>query len=270
MTVLSGLGSDTTARGTATIEVLDGGPFTTVQDVPGRIGYWHVGVPPNGPMDDLAHRLVNRVLGNHAHAAALELTTQGPTLRFTDDATIAVGGAAMPVHVDGRRKDHYAPIHVRAGATVTIGPTAGLGMRATLGVRGGIDVAPFLGSRSTFMLGVFGGHEGRTLAAGDALAIGDDADDAVAARPLAPGVAPLLRRDWELGVLVGPHTEPELLEPGGIEALCARRGRCTSTRRAPGCGSSGRSRGGHAPTAAKPACTHPTSTTPATRSAPST
>ena len=42
----------------------DGRPFTTVQDLPGRVGYWHVGVPPNGPMDDLAHRLVNRVLGN--------------------------------------------------------------------------------------------------------------------------------------------------------------------------------------------------------------
>ena len=65
------------------IEVLDGGPLTTVQDVPGRIGYWHVGVPTNGPMDDLSHRLVNAVLGNHERVAALELTGAGPTLRFT-------------------------------------------------------------------------------------------------------------------------------------------------------------------------------------------
>ncbi len=173
MTVLSGLGSDTTTMGTGAIEVIDGGPFTTVQDVPGRIGSWHVGVPPNGPMDDLAHRLVNRVLGNRPHAAALELTTQGPTLRFTDDATIAVGGAPMPIHVDGRRADLYSPIEVRAGATVIVGATAGLGMRATLGVRGGIGVTPFLGSRSTFTLGAFGGHEGRTITRGRRRCLGD-------------------------------------------------------------------------------------------------
>src|SRR6476661_5629366 len=64
------------------IEVVDGGAATTVQDHPGRIGYWHVGVPPNGPMDDLSHRLANRVVGNSPGAAALELTGTGPTLRF--------------------------------------------------------------------------------------------------------------------------------------------------------------------------------------------
>ena len=36
------------------IEVVRPGMLTTVQDWPGRIGYWHVGVPPSGPMDDLS------------------------------------------------------------------------------------------------------------------------------------------------------------------------------------------------------------------------
>ena len=49
-----------TEAGVATIEVLAGGPLTTIQDLPGRVGYWHVGVPPSGPMDDLAHRLAER------------------------------------------------------------------------------------------------------------------------------------------------------------------------------------------------------------------
>ena len=93
----------------ALIEVLAGGPMTTVQDAPGRVGYWHVGVPPNGPMDDLSHRLVNRVLGNRPGAAALELTGAGPTLRFTADATIALGGATMPLLVDGRPVAAWAP-----------------------------------------------------------------------------------------------------------------------------------------------------------------
>src|SRR5712691_4303858 len=113
--------------------------MTTVQDLPGRVGYWHVGVPPNGPMDDLSHRLVNRVLGNRATAAALELTGAGPTLRFLAPATVAVGGAAMPVAVDGRPVPPWTPFDVAAGSVVTVGATGGPGLRATLGVRGGFD-----------------------------------------------------------------------------------------------------------------------------------
>ncbi|MFD6456035.1 hypothetical protein ACFWF3_35160, partial [Nocardia sp. NPDC060220] len=46
------------------LDVVRPGMQTTVQDWPGRIGYWHIGVPPSGPMDDLSFRLGNRVLGN--------------------------------------------------------------------------------------------------------------------------------------------------------------------------------------------------------------
>src|SRR6478735_7289278 len=109
------------------MEVLDGGPLTTVQDLPGRVGYWHVGVPPNGPMDDLSHRLVNRVVGNAESAAALELTGAGPTLRFEAPAVIALGGAAMSLHVDGVAQPRWAPIDVEAGSVVTIGPVVGPG-----------------------------------------------------------------------------------------------------------------------------------------------
>jgi urea carboxylase len=199
------------------IEVLDGGPLTTVQDVPGRVGYWHVGVPPNGPMDDLSHRLVNAVLGNDEGAAALELTGAGPTLRFTTPAVVAVGGASMPATVDGRPLPAWTPVAVESGAVVTVGPTSGPGLRATLGVRGGFVEPRFLGSRSTFTLGRFGGHEGRALAAGDVLVIGDET--AGPAAPLPPGMAPQLTDRWELGVLVGPHTAPEFLSAEGLAEL---------------------------------------------------
>ena len=82
-------------RAVSTIEVIHGGPLTTVQDLPGRVGLWHVGVPPSGPMDDLAHRLANRVVGNAEEAPALELTTAGPTLRFTAPAVIARSAAVI-------------------------------------------------------------------------------------------------------------------------------------------------------------------------------
>ncbi|MDP1792742.1 MAG: 5-oxoprolinase/urea amidolyase family protein [Acidimicrobiales bacterium] len=198
------------------ISVIDGGALTSVQDVPGRIGYWHVGVPPNGPMDDLSHRLVNRVLGNAESAAALEITRVGPTLRFDAEAVIAFGGAPMPATRNGEAICPWTPINVAAGDVVAIG-SAPVGMRATLGVRGGIAVPVFLGSRSTFLLGGFGGFEGRAVAAGDHLVTG--AGVVADAAPLAVGVAPEIGDQWEIGVLVGPHTEPEFLEAGGTEAL---------------------------------------------------
>ncbi len=58
--------------------MLAAGTQTTVQDWPGRLGYWDVGVPPSGPMDDRALRLGNRLLGNAEGAAALEITMSGP------------------------------------------------------------------------------------------------------------------------------------------------------------------------------------------------
>src|SRR5439155_2744970 len=79
----------------STIEVLAGGPMTTVQDHPGRLGYWAVGVPPSGPMDDLSFRLGNRALGNAATASGLEMTVSGATLRFHRPATICLTGAEM-------------------------------------------------------------------------------------------------------------------------------------------------------------------------------
>ncbi len=84
-------------------------------------------------------------------------------------------------------------------------------------MRGGIDVAPYLGSRSTFTLGVFGGHEGRVLAAGDVLAVGTSTSTAPA--PLPPGMAPDIGHAWDIGVLVGPHAAPEFLTAAGLDAL---------------------------------------------------
>src|SRR5205085_2256125 len=90
----------TLAFRSSTIEVLQAGTHTTVQDWPGRVGYWEVGVPPSGPMDALSFRLANRILGNEPSAPALELTVSGPTLRFATDAVIALGGARMRATLD--------------------------------------------------------------------------------------------------------------------------------------------------------------------------
>ena len=84
-----------------TIDVLQAGTHSTVQDYPGRVGYWNIGVPPSGPMDALAFRLANRLLDNPEHAAGLELTVTGPTLKFNCDTWIALTGAPMRAQLDG-------------------------------------------------------------------------------------------------------------------------------------------------------------------------
>jgi urea carboxylase len=94
------------------IEVLDGGVQTTVQDWPGRSGYWNVGVPPSGPMDDLHLRLANRLVGNDAGAAALECTLGGPTLRCHAGAERRPGLHAAAV---GQGRQHAQAGHRAAG-----------------------------------------------------------------------------------------------------------------------------------------------------------
>jgi urea carboxylase len=83
------------------IEVRWAGTHTIVQDWPGRRGYWHVGVPPSGPMDDRSLRLGNVAVGNPEGAAGLECTLDGPALRFSHQTTVCVCGAGADVTLDG-------------------------------------------------------------------------------------------------------------------------------------------------------------------------
>jgi urea carboxylase len=196
------------------LEVVEPGVQTTVQDWPGRTGYWAVGVPPSGPMDDLAMRLANRLVGNAASAAALECTLTGPSLRFHNDCTIAITGAAMACTLDGAPLALWTLHEVLAGSVLKLGPVHGGGARTYLAVRGGIDVPTYLGSRATFTLGQFGGHGGRTLRAGDMLHVGSEAVDAV--QSLSAEQVPPYAHHWDIGVLYGPHGAPDFFTPDDI------------------------------------------------------
>jgi urea carboxylase len=201
------------------IEVLAGGAMTTVQDHPGRLGYWAVGIPPSGPMDDLSFRLANRAVGNGPGAAGLELSMLGPTLRFDVAATICLTGAAMRTTMDGGTVPWWTPIDVRPGSTLRVGGVVGPGARAYLAVRGGIDGDEYLGSRSTFTLGGFGGLEGRALAAGDVLQVAADDVAGAVVTAIPPAVRPDLTTSWRIGVLDGPHGAPDFFTDGDIETL---------------------------------------------------
>ena len=207
-----------------TIEVIVGGTQTTIQDYPGRVGYWNVGVPPSGPMDDLSFRLVNRAVGNAPGAAALEITVSGPTLKFDTDALICLGGAEMSADIGGRALPLWTPLAVRAGDVLRIGGAKAAGCRAYLAVRGGFDVPEYLGSRATFTLGKFGGHGGRTLAPGDILHVGriepvgqGQGDAAVEPVEIPAHYRPAIVDEWEFGVLYGPHGSPDYFTDEDIE-----------------------------------------------------
>jgi urea carboxylase len=196
----------------ATISVVSGGPATTVQDYPGRLGYWDVGVPPSGPMDTLAFRLGNRLLGNPESAAGLEFAAHGPTLVFNTESGACLTGADFGATLDDRPITPYAPFVAARGQTLKIGRVRGAGLRGYLLVAGGLDTPTFLDSRATFTLGGFGGHGGRAIAAGDILHI------LQAARTTERRLSPLARppplgRAWRIRVLTGPHAAPDFFTP---------------------------------------------------------
>ncbi|RJP71605.1 MAG: 5-oxoprolinase/urea amidolyase family protein [Comamonadaceae bacterium] len=194
-----------------TIDVIEPGVQTSVQDWPGRQGYWDVGVPPSGPMDAHAHRAANALVGNAADAAALEITLAGPTLRFNTDAVVAVTGAPAKLTLNGQPVPMWQALTVPAGATLAVG-RCDTGVRLALAVAGGLDVPLYLGSRSTFTLGQFGGHAGRHLRTDDVLHLADAATQSSSGEVVVPGYG----NHWDINVLYGPHGAPDFFTPDDI------------------------------------------------------
>nr|WP_243846406.1 5-oxoprolinase/urea amidolyase family protein [Rhizomicrobium palustre] len=198
------------------VEVIAPGTFTGLQDWPGRLGYWSVGVPPSGPMDDRAHCIVNQIVGNASGAAALECTLTGPTLRFGHDCVIALGGAKMQAMLDGLPVPYWQAIEVRAGQVLSLGEIQGPGMRSYIAVRGGFDAPLYLGARASFALGEFGGPATGILKAGQQLSF---AQDFVEGPPAVVSDIPQLTRNWDIAVHYGPHGAPEFFAPDDIDDL---------------------------------------------------
>ncbi|MFA6040092.1 MAG: urea carboxylase [Methylophilus sp.] len=190
-----------------TIDVMDGGVMTTIQDYPGRIGYWSIGVPPSGPMDHLAFRLANKLVGNDEGVAGIEVTLIGPTLKFNTDAIIAVTGPEMPLNLDGAPLAMWQSHYIKAGSVLKMGKLDE-GCRTYLAIQGGFDVPDYLGSKSTFTLGQFGGHGGRALRVGDVLRLFKPIAN-TPLKTLAAAAQPKYGQYWEVGVLYGPHGAPD-------------------------------------------------------------
>jgi urea carboxylase len=201
------------------VEVLRAGTHATLQDYPGRLRFWNVGVPPSGPMDDLAFRLANQIVGNAPGLAGLELTGKGPALQFGVDSVVALTGACMTAELDGVPVPFWQPIRVTAGSVLSLGGIQGAGARSYVAVKGGFDVPEYLGSRSTFTLGQFGGHVGRALRTGDVLRLMSSASDLEGCAGLAAQAIPVYGSHWDIAVTYGPHGAPDFFTQSDIDTL---------------------------------------------------
>jgi len=86
-----------------------------IQDYPGRLGYWDVGVPPSGPMDAAGLSAGQPDAGNPDDAAGLEMAINGPTLKFNLATRIVLTGAAMKTELNGQPVAFWQVVAVAAG-----------------------------------------------------------------------------------------------------------------------------------------------------------
>jgi urea carboxylase len=187
-------------------EVIQPGLETSIQDYPGRYGYWNQGFPPSGPMDSWSFRLANLLVGNEAGAAGLECQYMGPTIKFQREGVIALTGADMQGKLDGLPVPLWESIPVKAGQTLVMGP-AKLGVRGYVAIAGGVDTPPWLGSRSTFHKAGVGGMEGHALKAKQVVPVAKG--KGTAGRKAKPEARPRFATDkrWEIEVVAGPNDD---------------------------------------------------------------
>lgn len=186
----------------AALEILRTGPLALVQDL-GRVGFAHLGVTRSGAADRGAHTLANRLVANPDDRATIEVTMGGFVARVRGgDIDIAVTGADPSATVGSMVFGANSIQHIRDGDLIELGvPQSGL--RSYLGVRGGIDVAPVLGSRSHDVLSGIGPAP---LQPGDVLTIGQHTEQypeldqapvaAIAGHLVELMVVPGPRNDW--------------------------------------------------------------------------
>lgn len=150
-----------------TIKILKPGIYSTVQDL-GRFGYARFGVNRNGPMDPLAARIANLIVGNEQRAAFLELHFPAAELRFETDAIFSVCGADFSPILGGAKIENWHPYFADAGSRLFFAEKKS-GNRAYIAIRGGFKGDLWLGSASTNLAVGEGGFQGRRLKAGDLL-----------------------------------------------------------------------------------------------------
>ncbi|WP_371361013.1 biotin-dependent carboxyltransferase family protein [Sporomusa malonica] len=182
---------------------LQQGYFTTIQDE-GRWGYQAYGMPIAGAMDRYAYRIANILAGNQETAAVIEMTDSGAAFKFDQEQFVAVCGADMQGKLNGKLISNWSSFFVPKQGELRF-DAAISGCRTYLAIRGGIEVPPVLGSRSTYTRAKIGGYEGRALRQGDVLYVGQDSAAPTGPRRLQSQYMPQYTPEVNLRVLLGPQ-----------------------------------------------------------------
>jgi len=203
------------------LKVLNGGIQTLVQDWAGRVGRLDEGIAPSGAMDHFAIRAANLIVGNPLNEAALEISGGLFSAEVKVDTIIAVTGANLNPSLNGQPIPLWEAISVKKGdmfASGNIGANS-LGLREYLAIAGGIDVPPYLGSKSTTTYGGFGGYEGRALKEGDELELLKPEEDlsGVVGRRFKTKLIPKYSNKWEMRAIPGPNGAPDYFSEEGME-----------------------------------------------------
>lgn len=196
----------------AAIDIIAGGAYTLIEDWPGRPtvgrGFGH-----SGPMDPLAFRIANLLVGNDEGTAGLEITLSGPEMRFLGPAVVALCGAPIDAQLDEQPFPMWTRKRIEAGQRLKIGKTTGGGCRSYLAIHGGLpSVATWFGSKSTAPMTTVGGYQGRALAAGDLLDIVADVPAVRDESNLPEQLIPTYTEEWDLLAMPGPHDEGYLAD----------------------------------------------------------
>ena len=188
------------------LQIIKPGLETSIQDFPGRIGYWNQGFPPSGPMDSWSFRLANILVGNSSGAPGLEAQFMGPTVKFECNTVIAVTGAFMSPLLNTIEIPMWESVEVKTGDILQMGPALS-GARSYLAIAGGIDAPKWLGSASTFHKASVGGLTGHSLTKDENIPL--KSGQGIAGRKVKNKNRPTFASDkkWQIEAVAGPNDD---------------------------------------------------------------
>ena len=203
------------------IKVIKDGIQVLVEDWPGRLGYLGKGMAASGAMDNVALGLANVLVGNDSGEAGLEITGGMFSCEFSTDTVIAICGADMQQTLNGQSVSLWTSIKVNKGDTLEFKHIGKYGFRSYLAIAGGIDVQPYLGSKSTCVFGNYGGYYGRPLQANDEVPVGSPKTDLsdLAGRQIKSSAIPDYDNQWTVRAIPGPNSAPGYASEEGMDYL---------------------------------------------------
>lgn len=203
------------------LKIVKPGIETIVEDWPGRLGYLSKGMSASGAMDNMSMQFANLLVGNPVSEAGLEIAGGYFEAEIQVETVISLCGTNMQPALNGKAIPMWEAVKVKAGDRFSVGVFGEFGFRANLAIAGGIDVTPYLGSKSTCIFGGYGGFQGRKLAADDVLPLGKPAKPLteLEGRKLKKEFIPQYARVWELRAIPGPNTAPDYVTREGMDYL---------------------------------------------------